>query len=209
MEDRVQPVAGTRYPALPGNTRRTQAQCAHPGIARCPHRDAGPSGRRAVPAHPSRAVVRFLRQAGGFARERSVRAAGRLAAHARRGWPRAAARGGAGRLDPAGRGRMQCQRLFHGVRPGPVSRASRHGAPAGGMPGLGSSLSPSTPPWCNQLGLPAASVYAGHAANGLPIGVQLVGRQHDDAAVLAASHAYERAVGRADGLLRDGAGTAA
>ncbi|MVT27989.1 amidase [Acidovorax citrulli] len=64
-------------------------------------------------------------------------------------------------------------------------------------------------PWCNQLGLPAASVYAGHAANGLPIGVQLVGRQHDDAAVLAASHAYERAVGRADGLLRDGAGTAA
>lgn len=52
-------------------------------------------------------------------------------------------------------------------------------------------------PWCNQLGLPAASLYAGHGADGLPIGLQLVGRQYDDGTVLRASHAFQQAVGHA------------
>ncbi|MGM9513896.1 amidase family protein [Roseateles sp. DB2] len=59
-------------------------------------------------------------------------------------------------------------------------------------------LSPPYPvytPWCNQLGLPAASLYAGNSAEGLPIGLQLVGRQYDDTTVLKASHAFQQAVG--------------
>ena len=50
-------------------------------------------------------------------------------------------------------------------------------------------------PWCNQLGLPAASVHAGFSGNGLPIGLQLIGRQYDDNTVLRASHAFQQAFG--------------
>lgn len=50
-------------------------------------------------------------------------------------------------------------------------------------------------PWCNQLGLPAASVYAGNSTEGLPIGIQLVGRQYDDITVLRVSHAFQQAFG--------------
>ena len=51
--------------------------------------------------------------------------------------------------------------------------------------------------WCNQLGLPAASLYAGMTAAGLPVGIQIVGGRHADALVLWASHMLERAFGRA------------
>jgi aspartyl-tRNA(Asn)/glutamyl-tRNA(Gln) amidotransferase subunit A len=51
--------------------------------------------------------------------------------------------------------------------------------------------------WCNQLGLPAASVYAGSTSEGLPVGVQIVGGRHADALVLWASHILELAFGRA------------
>ncbi|MBU9597947.1 amidase family protein [Burkholderia multivorans] len=51
--------------------------------------------------------------------------------------------------------------------------------------------------WCNQLGLPAASVYAGTNAAGLPVGVQIVGGRHADALVLWASHILELTWGRA------------
>jgi amidase/aspartyl-tRNA(Asn)/glutamyl-tRNA(Gln) amidotransferase subunit A len=49
--------------------------------------------------------------------------------------------------------------------------------------------------WCltypfNFTGHPAASVPAG-LANGLPVGLQIVGQRHDDAGVLAASAAFE------------------
>jgi amidase/aspartyl-tRNA(Asn)/glutamyl-tRNA(Gln) amidotransferase subunit A len=49
--------------------------------------------------------------------------------------------------------------------------------------------------WCltypfNFTGHPAASVPAG-LSNGLPVGLQIVGQQHDDAGVLAASAAFE------------------
>jgi amidase len=46
--------------------------------------------------------------------------------------------------------------------------------------------------FCNFTGHPAASVPAGLAANGLPVGMQIMGRRHADADVLAASAAFER-----------------
>ncbi len=49
--------------------------------------------------------------------------------------------------------------------------------------------------WCNQLGLPAASIYCGIADNGLPIGIQVVGPQYSDSLVIAASYALEHQFG--------------
>ena len=40
---------------------------------------------------------------------------------------------------------------------------------------------------------PAASINCGFASDGLPVGLQIVGRMFDDAGVLAASAAYEAA----------------
>ena len=40
---------------------------------------------------------------------------------------------------------------------------------------------------------PAASVPCGFSKDGLPVGLQIVGRMFDDAGVLAASYAYEMA----------------
>jgi aspartyl-tRNA(Asn)/glutamyl-tRNA(Gln) amidotransferase subunit A len=45
----------------------------------------------------------------------------------------------------------------------------------------------------NLTGQPAASVPAGFTADGLPVGLQIVGRRFDDAAVLRAAAAFERA----------------
>jgi aspartyl-tRNA(Asn)/glutamyl-tRNA(Gln) amidotransferase subunit A len=45
----------------------------------------------------------------------------------------------------------------------------------------------------NLTGHPAASVPAGWTKDGLPIGLQIIGRQHDDELVLRASAAYEEA----------------
>jgi aspartyl-tRNA(Asn)/glutamyl-tRNA(Gln) amidotransferase subunit A len=42
-------------------------------------------------------------------------------------------------------------------------------------------------------GLPAVSVPCGFDANGLPVGLQLIGRAFDEARVLRAAHAYEQA----------------
>ncbi len=49
--------------------------------------------------------------------------------------------------------------------------------------------------FCNYFGLPAISVPGGVDRNGLPLGVQIVGPQGGDAAVLALAHAYQRASG--------------
>jgi aspartyl-tRNA(Asn)/glutamyl-tRNA(Gln) amidotransferase subunit A len=45
----------------------------------------------------------------------------------------------------------------------------------------------------NLSGLPGVSVRAGFTQAGLPIGLQLIGRAFDEATLLAAAHAYERA----------------
>ncbi len=50
--------------------------------------------------------------------------------------------------------------------------------------------------WCmtyliNYTGNPAATVPAGIASNGLPVGLQIVGRRYDDFGVIAASAAFE------------------
>ena len=45
----------------------------------------------------------------------------------------------------------------------------------------------------NYLGLPGLTVPAGFAANGLPVGFQLVGRPFDEATLFAAGHAYQQA----------------
>jgi amidase/aspartyl-tRNA(Asn)/glutamyl-tRNA(Gln) amidotransferase subunit A len=51
--------------------------------------------------------------------------------------------------------------------------------------------------WCmtyliNYIGYPAASVPAGLAGNGLPVGMQIVGKRYADADVIAASAEFER-----------------
>ena len=45
----------------------------------------------------------------------------------------------------------------------------------------------------NFVGLPAVSVPCGFGADGLPVGLQIVGRSNDEATVLAIAHAYEQA----------------
>lgn len=45
----------------------------------------------------------------------------------------------------------------------------------------------------NLTGQPAATVPCGWTATGLPVGLQIVGRRHDDATVLRASAAFEAA----------------
>jgi amidase len=42
-------------------------------------------------------------------------------------------------------------------------------------------------------GLPAISVPCGFTADGLPVGVQIVGRHHDDWGALQLAHAFEQA----------------
>ena len=43
--------------------------------------------------------------------------------------------------------------------------------------------------------LPAISVPAGFTPEGLPVGLQIVGRHHDDWSVLQMAHAFEQASG--------------
>lgn len=45
----------------------------------------------------------------------------------------------------------------------------------------------------NLTGMPAATVPCGFASDGMPVGLQLVGRWHDDGSVIAASAAFEAA----------------
>ena len=44
-------------------------------------------------------------------------------------------------------------------------------------------------------GLPAISVPCGFTADGLPVGVQIVGRHHDDWGVLQLAYAFQQATG--------------
>jgi amidase len=49
--------------------------------------------------------------------------------------------------------------------------------------------------YISATGNPAASVPAGFTAEGLPIGIQIVGRAKEDFSVLQLAHAYEQATG--------------
>lgn len=49
--------------------------------------------------------------------------------------------------------------------------------------------------WITALGLPAISVPCGFTEDGLPVGLQLVGRPRDDLGVLQLAHAFEQATG--------------
>ena len=49
--------------------------------------------------------------------------------------------------------------------------------------------------WISVTGQPAASVPAGFSGNGLPVGIQIVGRYRDDFGVLQLGHAFEQATG--------------
>jgi len=52
--------------------------------------------------------------------------------------------------------------------------------------------SPFTFPF-NLTGQPAATVPCGFTSDGLPVGLQIVGRNYDEATVLRAAYAYEKA----------------
>ena len=45
----------------------------------------------------------------------------------------------------------------------------------------------------NATGCPAASIPAGFTPDGLPVGLQIIGRKYDEETVLAASAAFEKA----------------
>ena len=64
-------------------------------------------------------------------------------------------------------------------------------APTPTPPGSWLDWSPFTYPF-NMTGQPAASVPCGFTQDGLPVGLQIVGRRHEDALVLRAARAYER-----------------
>jgi amidase len=49
--------------------------------------------------------------------------------------------------------------------------------------------------YISTIGFPAISVPCGFTDEGLPVGVQIVGRHHDDFGVLQLAHAFERATG--------------
>ena len=49
--------------------------------------------------------------------------------------------------------------------------------------------------WISTTLCPAISVPAGFTPEGLPVGIQIVGRRGDDAGVLQMAHAFEQAAG--------------
>ena len=58
----------------------------------------------------------------------------------------------------------------------------------------------------NIAGVPAISIPCGEDADGLPIGMQIIGRRFDEATVLQAAHFYEQSAGKVIGDYEGGAG---
>ena len=57
----------------------------------------------------------------------------------------------------------------------------------------GLALSPENTVFANYYGLPAISVRCGFDGNGLPLGLQIVGKPWGEASVLSAGYRYEAA----------------
>ena len=79
---------------------------------------------------------------------------------------------------------VACPAVRRRPRPSGHEIAGKPVPPYGGLP--------YTYPF-NLTGQPAASVPCGFTQDGLPIGLQIVGRRFDDATVLRAAAAFERA----------------
>ena len=77
--------------------------------------------------------------------------------------------------------------------PAPLLAAVKTGTPDEIVRRMG-HFSRLTRPW-NALGLPALSVPCGFAADGRPVGLQMIGRPFDEATLFRAGHAYEQAAG--------------
>ena len=73
--------------------------------------------------------------------------------------------------------------------------AFRHGE-GNWQPGTGYRDTMRHSQWLNLAGFPAASVPMGFSAEGLPIGVQVIGRPNEDELVLAVAEALEMARGK-------------
>ena len=74
------------------------------------------------------------------------------------------------------------------LTPTSSTTAPRINAEAGGVMTIANFTAP-----FNQAGVPACSVPCGFDSNGLPIGLQIAGRDFGDATVLRVAHAYEQA----------------
>ena len=70
--------------------------------------------------------------------------------------------------------------------PGPAPRLAD-------VPSLGAFETPNFTIPFNLTGSPALALCNGYSASGLPLSLQIVGRPFEDATVLRAGHAYERA----------------
>jgi Asp-tRNA(Asn)/Glu-tRNA(Gln) amidotransferase A subunit family amidase len=81
--------------------------------------------------------------------------------------------------------------LLSPVSAGP---AFRHGE-GSYLPGTGYRDTMRFSQWLNLTGFPGASVPVGHSKEGLPIGVQVIGRPFEDELVLAVAEAIEQARG--------------
>jgi aspartyl-tRNA(Asn)/glutamyl-tRNA(Gln) amidotransferase subunit A len=77
------------------------------------------------------------------------------------------------------------------VSASPISSPEPLGAPGSEQEGLPLLVTLTRPH--NVAGLPAISIPCGFAGDGLPVGMQLGGRALDEATVLRAAHAYQRA----------------
>ncbi len=92
--------------------------------------------------------------------------------------------------------RMGAFHQRHDVLLTPTLPIAAFGAGLESPPGAGfgrwSEWTPFTFPF-NLTGQPAASVPCGFTADGLPVGLQIVGARHADALVLRVAHAYQRA----------------